>query len=58
MTFPPKTAQYASGQPPTVRRPERCFSSVKIADKLFQIGKKSRRALSGGRYNLKHFVTA
>ena len=33
-------------------------SSVKITFKTFLIGNKSRDALSGGRYNLKHFVTA
>ncbi|MGF6993942.1 hypothetical protein P3T25_002296 [Paraburkholderia sp. GAS32] len=33
-------------------------SSVKITFKTFRIGNKSRSALSGGRYNLKHFVTA
>ena len=33
-------------------------SSVKITFKTFRIGNKSRNALSGGRYNLKHFVTA
>jgi hypothetical protein len=33
-------------------------SSVIIAFNAFYFGNKSRSALSGGRYNLKHFVTA
>jgi hypothetical protein len=33
-------------------------SSVKIAFETFPIGNMSLDALSGGRYNLKHFVTA
>jgi hypothetical protein len=32
--------------------------SVKMIFLSANNGKKSRRALSGGRYNLKHFVTA
>ncbi|MGF6780471.1 hypothetical protein [Paraburkholderia sp. GAS334] len=31
---------------------------VKTTFKTIPIGKKTRKALSGGRYNLKHFVTA
>ncbi|TAM53028.1 MAG: hypothetical protein EPN57_11330 [Paraburkholderia sp.] len=35
------------------------FRSSEIVTQLhFSAGKKSRRSLSGGRYNLKHFVTA
>ena len=33
-------------------------SSVKITFKTGKFSNKSRSALSGGRYNLKHFVTA
>ena len=33
-------------------------SSVVITFKTFLFGNMSRNALSGGRYNLKHFVTA
>jgi hypothetical protein len=33
-------------------------SSVKITFKTVRFGSKSGSALSGGRYNLKHFVTA
>jgi hypothetical protein len=58
MTFTAKTAQYASDQPSIAERRKRCFRSVKIAPIMFPIGKKTRGALSGGRYNLKHFVTA
>ncbi|KAA0086088.1 hypothetical protein CIW54_15880 [Paraburkholderia sp. T12-10] len=35
-----------------------CRYSEILTSFVFNFGKKSRGALSGGRYNLKHFVTA